>query len=638
VTEEKTTAAVSQFAGAPPVEQLKHMLDSHRTATDKSSKEQSTDRDYFDGPGQLNSPVRRVLKARGQPAIYTNRIRPAIDGVLGVLDASETSPRAYPRNPNPRQENAADVATKALRYIADKNQFKAVRLDCAEEHQIEGVCAALVEVDGDLDAVVTQIPWKDFFYDPRSRKADFSDARFMGAAKWMYADDVQRLYPKRYAEMGDPIDGAMATDFIREDKPEGALGWVDRKDRRLMVVEVYYRVGPDWFRCVFCASGIFEFSPSPYVDDKGQTICPIEAQSCYIDRDYQRYGRVRDMRPIQDEINARRSRLLHLANSRQIQERETGAAIVDAETARMEAAKADGVIPSGWQMVPTADLAAGQQLLLAESKSEIERMGPTPAVLGRQGSAAQSGRAKQVLEQAGLTELGRCLSRFEDWEQRCYRQMWLRAKQFKTEPWWVRVTDDVRAPQFIQINAPDGQFDAEGNPVPTNRIAEMDMDIIIDTVPNQASLAQEVWQDMVELLKLYPPDDPRFEIAVEMSPIADKARIIERVKAFKAERAKEAEGGGQAQQAMMAKQIEELDAKIADIKASALQKASVADKNTQETNAKQAETFAALGPIAASFGIMPDEAGVANMQARVGGAMPPAVMAPVEPSSAPIPG
>lgn len=622
-----TAETVDELAGAPPVERLKHMLDSHRTATDKSAKESATDRGYYDGPEQLNSDVRKVLKTRGQPAIYTNRIRPAIDGVLGVLDASMTSPRAYPRNPHPEQEQAADVATKALRFIAESNQFDATKLDCAEEHQIEGTCAALIEVGADLDVIVTQIPWKDFFYDPRSRKADFSDARYMGTAKWMYADDVKALYPERYAAMGDPIEGAMASDYIREDKPSTVLGWVDKREQRLMVCEVYYRDGAEWFRCVFCASGVFEYGRSPYVDDKGRSMCPIEAESCYIDRDYQRYGRVRDMRPIQDEINARRSRLLHLANSRQIQEREAGASPVSADTARAEAARADGVIPSGWQMVPTNDLASGQAMLLAESKSEIERMGPTPAVLGRQGSAAQSGRAKQVLEQAGLTELARCLSRFEDWEQRCYRQMWARARQFWTEPKWIRVTDDIRAPEFIQINAPDG----------TNQIAQMDMDIIVDTVPNTANLAQEIWQDLLKLLEIYAPDDPRFEIAVEMSPIADKSRILERIKAFKQERAQEAEGGGQAQQAMLALQMKELEAKIADLQASALQKASAADKNTQETNAKQAETFAALGPVAAAFGILPDEAGVANMQQRAMNAPPVMPLPQPPPIEQPLP-
>jgi hypothetical protein len=612
MTEEPATVA---FEGAPTVERLKHMLDSARTATDNSAKQQSIDRGYYDGPEQLNSDVRRVLKSRGQPAIYTNRIRPAIDGVLGVLDAASTSPRAYPRNPHPEQENAADVATKALRYIAESNQFAGVRLDCAEEHQIEGTCAAVVEVGEDMDVVVTQIPWKDFFYDPRSRKADFSDARYMGAAKWMYADDVQALYPERYAAMGDPVEGAIASDEIREDKPTTALGWVDKRERRLMVVEVYYREGGEWFRCVFCASGIFEFAASPYLDDKGRTMCPIEAESCYIDRDYMRYGRVRDMRPIQDEVNARRSRLLHLANSRQIQEREAGASPVDAETARREAARADGIIPSGWQMVPTADLAAGQQLLLAESKNEIERMGPTPAVLGRQGSAAQSGRAKQVLEQAGLTELARCLSRFEDWEQRIYRQMWARARQYWTDPKWVRVTDDVRAPEFIQINAPDG----------TNQIAKMDMDIIINTVPNTATLQQEVFADFKELVSAgVDPFSPQFEVLIEMSPLANKGEVIERIKAKRtAMQEAQQQGPDPMQQEAMALQLKEQEAKIADLQASALQKASAADKNTQETNAKQAETFAALGPVAAAFGIMPDEAGVVNMQQRAMNAPPP---------------
>ncbi len=615
MTEEKTAA--DPFAGAPPVERLKHMLDSHRTATDTSAKQQSIDRGYYDGPEQLNSDVRRVLKSRGQPAIYTNRVRPAIDGVLGVLDASETSPRAYPRNPHPEQQNAADVATKALRYIAESNQFGGVRLDCAEEHQIEGTCAAIIEVTGDMDVVVTHIPWKDFFYDPRSRRADFMDARYMGAAKWMYADDVQALYPAQYKAMGDPIDGAMASDVIREDKPTAALGWVDKRERRLMVVEVYYREGGDWFRCVFCASGVFEYGPSPYVDDKGRTMCPIEAESCYIDRDYQRYGRVRDMRPIQDEVNARRSRLLHLANSRQIQERETGASPVDAETARREAARADGIIPSGWQMVPTADLAAGQQLLLAESKNEIERMGPTPAVLGRQGSAAQSGRAKQVLEQAGLTELARCLSRFEDWEQRVYRQMWARARQYWTAPKWVRVTDDVRAPEFIQINAPDG----------SNQIAQMDMDIIIDTVPNTATLQQEVFSDFKELVSAgVDPFSPQFEVLIEMSPLANKGEILERIKAKRMEmQQSQQQGPDPMQQAMMAAQMEKMAADTAKVKADALKSAAQADQATQTTNVAQAEAFAAYGPVAAAFGIMPDEAGVANMQQRAMNA-PPAVL------------
>lgn len=617
----------ADLAGAPGLPALKRMLDNHRTATDTDSLNQQLDRDYYDGH-QLNSTVLATLRLRHQPPIYTNRIRPAIDGTLGVLAAAQTDPRAYPRNPHGAQENAADVATKTLRFIADTNFFDGTKLDCAEEHQIEGTCAAIIEVGEDEDVSVTQIPWKDFFFDPRSRRPDFKDAKYMGAAKWMFADDVRDMYPERYADLGDPVEGAMAVDCGRnKDEPETTLGWVDKKDRRILLVEVYYREAGDWYRCVFCAAGIFEWAKSAYEDDKRRTTCPIEAQSCYIDRKLNRYGRVRDMRPIQDEINARRSRLLHLANSRQIQERELGAgAGVDVDTARIEAAKADGVIPSGYVMVPTSDLAAGQQLLLGESKSEIERMGPTPAVLGRQGEAGQSGRARLVLQQAGMTEIGRVLGRIEDWEERCYRQMWQRARQFWTGPKFVRVTDDVRAPEFIQINAPDG----------TNQIAQMDMDIIVDTVPDTANLQQEVWQDLLKLLEMYPPEDPRFQIAVEMSPIADKQRIIERIKAFKQEQAEQAQQGGQQAAAMQAAEMEKLQLEVVNLKAKALLTAAQTDAATQTTNVAQTEAFATFGPVAAAFGILPDQAGVDHAIARVApeNAPPPGSMPAPPPMAA----
>ena len=599
---------VDPLAGAPTIHELRRKYDSFREATSTNADLQLQDRHYFDGK-QLSTTVRATLRTRGQPPTIDNRIKPAILGTLGILEQAQADPRAYPRNPHPNQENAADVATKALRFISDTNRFDEIKLDCAEEHQIEGLCAAIIEIGEEDDIVVTQIPWKDFFYDPRSTKADFKDALYMGTAKWMYAADVQRLYPERYAEMGDPVRGAMTPmDGRGEDKPFNETAWLDKKMSRLMLVEIYYREGGEWMRCVYCSAGIFEFGPSAYQDDKGRSVCPIEATSCFVDSDLNRYGRVRDMVTMQDEVNARRSRGLHLLNSRQVQEVSLGAGQgTDVETVRTEMGKADGVIPTGWRAVPTSDMAAGNLTLLQEAKDSLARMAPTPALLDRDSSSAQSGRARLVRQQAGMTEIARPLGRLEHWENRCYGQFWWRARQFWTGPKWVRVTDDVRAPTFIQLNAPDG----------SNQIAQMDMDIIVDTVPDTATLEQEVWGDLLELLKMYPPESPQFQIAVEMSPIADKQRILERIKAYKKEQAQEAQG--QAQQAAQAQQMQvaELEAKIADLKAAALLKAAQADQATMTTNIKQSENFAALGPIAVAFGNAPDHAGVAEMQARV---------------------
>lgn len=603
----------------PDLTDLRKRFDEARDLTADARKKQAKDRDYYDGPKQLDSDVRATLRMRGQPAIYTNRVRPAIDGILGVLEAGRVDPRAYPRNPT--DEDAADVATKTLRYIADVAGFAQTKLDCAEDFFIEGPCAAIIECDGEQISI-NQIRWSEFFYDPRSRRHDFKDARYLGFAQWLHSDYVRSVYPEAATRLGDLMSVSGNETLFEEtwgDKPEAAGRWVDRKTSRVLVVSLFYEKGGQWFRCVYTGAGVLEHDSTGYVDDKGRSLCPIEAESCYIDRDNMRYGRVRDMIPIQDEINARRSRLLHLANSRQLQERELGAAQVDADTARAEASRSDGVIPSGWQLVPVSDLAAGQQLLLQESKNEIERMGPTPAVLGRQEGANQSGRARLVKQQAGMTELARPMGRFSDWENRCYRQMWWRAQQFWTAPMWIRVTDETQAPEFIQINEPvmgtgivpmmvNGQpfTDPNGQPVMTqgqvqvgskNRITEMDMDIIIDTVPDTANLQQEVFADMLEVVRSgVDPFSPHFELLIEMSPIADKGRILERVKALREEQ----QGQGQLPPEVT-QAIQQMQAQIAELTQG--HEAVKAQKTQAETAKITAETAREYYDMGAGAGI-----------------------------------
>jgi len=588
----------------PALTDLRKRFDEARDLTAAARKKQQTDRDYYDGPKQLNSEVRATLKMRGQPAIWTNRVQPCIDGILGVLEAGRVDPRAYPRNPN--GEEAADVATKTLRYIADITNFDEVKLDCAEDFLIEGPAAIIIECDGETISA-NQIRWSEFFYDPRSRRHDFKDARYLGFAQWLHSDYVRGVYQEATDRIGD-LMSVTGNDALFEetwgDKPETAGRWVDRKTSRILVVSLFYEKAGQWYRCVYTGAGVLEHDSTGYVDDKGRSLCPIEAVSCYIDRDNERYGRVRNMVPIQDEINARRSRLLHLANSRQLQESQPGAGQVDADTARQEASRADGVIPSGWQLVPVADLASGQQLLLAESKQEIERMGPTPAVLGRQEGAGQSGRARLVKQQAGMTELARPLGRFSDWENRCYRQMWWRAQQFWTEPMWIRITDETQAPEFLQINEPvmgpgmvpvvvGGQTftDPAGQPMMTagqvqvgvkNRLAEMDMDIIVDTVPDTANLQQEVFADMLEVVRSgVDPFSPHFELLIEMSPMADKGRVLERIKALKEE-----QQGGLPPQVQQA--LEMMQARIAELEQG--HEAVKAAKTAAEADRIEAET------------------------------------------------
>ncbi len=237
------------------------------------------------------------------------------------------------------------MATKTLRYINDDSNFNDTQMDVAENFFIEGTGAVIIEVlDGKI--VPTQIRWEEFYADPYARRADFKDARYMGIAKWVDAEVVRQQYRVRIEEIGDPLSpqGFGFVDSF-QDRPL-ALGWVDIKRRRVMLVEEYAMEEGEWKRIVYVASGVLDYGPSPYLDDKRRPCNPIEAESCYIDRENSRYGMVRDMVPIQDEINASRSRSLHLMNSRQVQNTDPNAPPVDDATVRAEASKADGVLPT----------------------------------------------------------------------------------------------------------------------------------------------------------------------------------------------------------------------------------------------------------------------------------------------------
>lgn len=548
------------------------MLDEARSALEPERLESQRDRDYYDGK-QLTTKQRNILKRRKQPETIRNRIGPAIDGMLGILEQAKVDPRAYPRNP--QDEDSADIATKCLQFVADKNRFHKLKIDCADNHLVEGACAAIVEADADGEVKVIQIRYDEFFRDPYSRQADYSDARYMGVAKWMYADVVASIYSEDREDILSIVNSnalVVSGDAMWEDKPDTAMSWIDRKRRRLMVVEMYHREVEGWRRCVFCAAGVLEEGPSPYLDDQGRPMNPIEGSSCYIDRDLARYGLVRRMVSLQDELNARASRSLHLINSRQLQVADPAfPPDVDADTARIEAAKADGVVPAGYKVVPTNDMSSGNLAIMQEVGQSLDRMAPTPAVLGRSESASQSGRSRLVLQQAGMTEIARPLGRFEDWENRIYRQMWLRCKQFWTDEKFVRVTDDEGAPEFIQINQPvyqrvplvlpDGSqavnpetnepmtqvamvpqpvMGLDGQPVVDpqtgqmqiapqpiligydNRIAEMEMDIVVDTVPDTANLAAEQFGTLVQLAGTYGPQEVPFEDLIEVSSIPNK--------------------------------------------------------------------------------------------------------------------
>lgn len=577
-------------------DQWKQRFKDFQNVAQDSRKIQETNYRYYDGE-QLTREDKAELKERGQPDVVINRFKVAINGILGVNDHSRADPRALGRTPD--DANSADVATDCLRYVTQANRFNNEQKYLLKDKLLGGTCAMMVALGskkGDIDLVT--VWWSEFFYDPRSRRADFKDARYMGIAKWMYADDAKGLAPEDAVHTqaidatfdGGGVSGRTGngTDDTFDDRPIDQ-GWIDVENKRVQVIEIYEKCDGVWYRCVFWEGGIITEEPSPYLDDKGKPCNPIVAQSCYVDIDNNRIAYATDLRDIQDEINKRRQKALWEISSNQIQATDPSAIEVEANEARKEAARPDGVLPYGWGKVPGTDKSAGNMMLLNEAKNEMERFSPNPAMLGRQG-ADTSGRAMLARQQAGLIELSVVLDQFEDFKLRVYEQIWARAKQDWDEPMWIRLTDDMEDPRYVALNQPiteAPQLDEMGQPVLDeatgqpimvplgtgeefgydNQIAEMNIDIMIDTVPETATIMAEQLTELRSMVASNPnyANEVPFEIFLEMTNLPRKRELMKKVAAHKAKQAEAAQAeAAEQKEIMMATVRAEIDQMVAD--------------------------------------------------------------------------
>jgi hypothetical protein len=76
-----------------------------------------------------------------------------------------------------------------------------------------------------------------------------------------------------------------------------------------------------------------------------------------------------------------------------------------------------------------------------------------------------------------------------------------------------------------------------------NNLAELDVDITIDTVPDVANMQSEQFEILAKLAERY-PQDVTFDDLLELSPMPNKRSVMEKRKARK-EEAQKSQGGQQ---------------------------------------------------------------------------------------------
>lgn len=523
-------------------------------------KEAELHRDYFDGK-QWTAEEAAILEARGQPVITDNKIKDKVEYMEGVERKTRTDPKAFPRTPVHEQD--ADVATDCLRYVFEDNRFEQVKSAVFQNLLIEGFGGAEVIVDkkDPRKVLIRKIRWDRLYRDPYSMEPDCSDAGYLGVISWMDAEHAKSKWKDKAQVLESTITNApmRSNSETTDDKPR----WVDSKRKRVQVFEQYTKRGDTWERAVFVWGGFLEGPEEcAYVDDEEEHECPILVASAYIDRNGKRYGLIQRYKSLQDEVNKRRSKSLHLLNSAQvILDKDS---VEDINKLRREVHKPDGVIEKtpgmDFEIVRNLDLSAAHFQLLQQAEMALAATGPNAALLGQSGSI--SGRAKELDQQGGSIQVGVLFDAIRDWQLRIARAVWNRIRQYWDQEMMIRVTDSEYGLKFVTINQPvlQGELQAEqlkaqglppdelqaavmqiaqdpmaqipvvenGKQKLRNAVAGLDVDIIIEEAPDTITVQAEEFAKLTELATAGIPIPP--DVLIEASQLRNKKQILDRMK------------------------------------------------------------------------------------------------------------
>lgn len=553
-------------------------------------------RRYYHGK-QWTDEELRALKRRNQPAITDNRIGRKIDFLVGIEQRLRRDPKAFPRTP--KHEHDADIATACLRFVCDESHWDQMASDGTHDGMVSGVGVIGVMIENTrngLDPVLKRCDVDRFFYDPRSVRPDFSDARYMGLHLWMDTDEAKEQWPRYADKLEDMMDrdGGLSAMKAEEDRSEQ---WGDFEQRRVRVVEFWERrpynsalmnttaMTPAasmpmsaWYYCKFSGDIELESGWSPYLDEDGTPDVPYVAWSPYVDEKGIRYGVIRNMRSLQDEVNHRRSKFLHLVNVRQTFGKE--GSIEDLQDFKRQLSRPDGhfkLTGNGeWGkdvgIIDQSLEIKGQAELLAQSQASLENLGPNPGLIGKGGGIAdQSGRAILAQRDSGMTELSPVFDRVRDWKLRVYRKIWNNIRRSWTQERIIAITDELDSPKFLMLN--QYQMDPmTGQISASNVVSQMDVDIIIDEGPDVITMQEELLQVLSSLGPgVVPP-----KVLIELSNAPNKEKLLALIDQASAPPPEMVE-----MQQRMAKLEEAL-------------KAATVDKTVAETENKRADSLAKL--------------------------------------------
>lgn len=545
--------------------------------------------DYYDN-NQLSPETVEKLKDRGQPPLITNIIKPTIDTVLGLEAKSRSDWRVRPEDDDECEDDLAEALSVKLKHAEIES-----RADRAISDAYAGQIKAglgWVEVASEPDPFkcpyrVRYVHRREIFWDWRAEQPDLSDARYLIRRRWLELEHAIALMPQ-YATLFrmttggwagfDPLleqDSRLVQSWeIERDTRIAAVDWRDIQRMRICLYEIWYR---KWVRGYVMTlpngttievdfnnprhqeaivAGIAKVKqatfqkvrlawytgphflydvPSPYKHGQFPYVPFFGHRE---DLTNVPYGLIRTMISPQDEVNARKSKMLWSLNSRRVIA--DGDAVLDHNKAAAEVSRPDAYIimnanrkpTSTFRVEPGGDLAAQQFQVMQEAKQEIaEASGIHKSMQGQQ-SGASSGLAINSLIEQGMNTLAEINDNFRYARRLVGEMLFEMVKEQLLQGPAKAVIGEGKSKKVIVFNqqAIDQQT---GQPVLINDVAKVKAKVVLDDVPSTPTYKMQQLQMLTEITKSLPPQLQGFiiDFIIEATDVPNRHVIADRLRA-----------------------------------------------------------------------------------------------------------
>lgn len=544
--------------------------------------------DYYDG-NQLSPETVERLKERGQPPLMSNLIKPTIDTVLGMEAKTRTDWRVRPEDDDIATDDLAEALSVKLKHSEVESRADRACSDAYAAQLKAGL--GFVEVARESDPFkppyrVKAIHRREIYWDWRAEQYDLSDARYLIRRRWLDLDNAIGMMPQ-YANLFrmscggwagfDPLreqDTRLVQSWeIERDTRLEATDWRDTTAQRVCLYEIWYR---KWVRGhvmtlpngqtievdfnnprhnAAIVSGMVQVRQATFQKVRLAWYCgphflydiPSPHKHGYFpyvpffgyreDLTGVPYGLVRAMMSPQDEINARKSKMLWSLNSRRVIA--DSDAVKDHNAAAKEAGRPDAYIvldanrkpTSQFRVEPGGDLATQQFQVMQESKQEIaEASGIHKAMQGQQ-SGASSGLAINSLVEQGLNTLGEINDNYR-FARRMVGEMLFSLIQQDLTGVPTRVTvGEGNAARVIMLNMPavDPQT---GERTVINDVSRVRAKIVLDDIPSTPTFRMQQLQMLTEVTKSLPPQAQGLiiDFVVAATDLPGREKIVDRLR------------------------------------------------------------------------------------------------------------